>query len=242
MTTRLFPSLRSTAHQLLKRIGLNVIRARAPQPGLDCFCPRFRYQSRFVHFKVSEGDRAIDISSGADPFPHAGILTERFLEPTHHRHSQFQGRGKPVVISDIHNLPFRAGSFDYVYCCHVLEHVDDPICACTEIMRVGKRGYLETPTLMRDQLFSWAKGMHRWHITVIGNRLAFFEYSPRKLEGIRSTWWRDMFNPATYSRAQEVMWDNMDIFVNMFEWEQGFDVDVFYLDGRTRHFAAPVSP
>jgi len=37
-------------------------------------------------------------------------------------------------------MPFPDKSFDFVYCAHVLEHVDDPIRACREIMRVGKRG------------------------------------------------------------------------------------------------------
>ena len=41
-------------------------------------------------------------------------------------------------------------------------------------MRVGKRGYLETPSLMTDALFSWAQGMHRWYTVVIARRIVFF--------------------------------------------------------------------
>jgi SAM-dependent methyltransferase len=201
---------------------------------MDCFHPRFGYQAQFIDFKVNEGCRVLDIGSGSDPFPYATVLVERYIELTCHRNTAFRDKKKPVVVADIHRLPLAAGIFDYVYCSHVLEHVDDPIRACEEIMRVGKRGYIETPTLMRDVLFSWAKGMHRWHVTTIDKRLIFFEYSPRQLEGVRSTWWSEMFDPKVFHPAQRIMWDNMDIFVNMVEWEGGFDVDVYYMDGRTR--------
>lgn len=46
---------------------------------------------------------------------------------------------KPLVLADVHGLPFRDRSFDFVYCCHELEHVSNPIQASREIVRVGKR-------------------------------------------------------------------------------------------------------
>jgi len=45
--------------------------------------------------------------------------------------------GKPVVC-DIHSLPFDDGSFDLVYCSHVLEHSIAPMIALKEIHRVLK--------------------------------------------------------------------------------------------------------
>ena len=53
-------------------------------------------------------------------------------------------------------LPFRDTTFDFVYCSQVLECVKNPLAACREIMRVGKRGYIETPTLGKDTLFTWS--------------------------------------------------------------------------------------
>ncbi|MGO4563990.1 class I SAM-dependent methyltransferase [Rhizobium sp. 2YAF20] len=40
--------------------------------------------------------------------------------------------------ADIHNLPYEDGTFDFVLCSHVLEHVDDPVRATAEIKRVLK--------------------------------------------------------------------------------------------------------
>jgi hypothetical protein len=40
--------------------------------------------------------------------------------------------------ADLHNLPYRDGSFDFILCSHVLEHVDDPVKATSEMRRVLK--------------------------------------------------------------------------------------------------------
>jgi len=42
------------------------------------------------------------------------------------------------VKMDIHNIPFEEGTFDVVFCNHVMEHVDDDIKSCQEINRVLK--------------------------------------------------------------------------------------------------------
>lgn len=45
---------------------------------------------------------------------------------------------KPDVVADIHNLPFKNERFDAVYCNAVLEHVENPLQAVSEIYRVLK--------------------------------------------------------------------------------------------------------
>jgi len=49
----------------------------------------------------------------------------------------------------------------------VLECVKDSLAVCREIMRVGKRGYIETPTLGKDTLFAWARGLRMWPMCCI---------------------------------------------------------------------------
>ena len=108
---------------------------------------RFGYQQRYVDFDIESGQRVLDIGSGGYPFPHATVLTDRFVDDSPSRHERLATTNVPFVVSDIHALPFGEKSFDFVYCAHVLECVTDPLAACLEIMRVGTRGYIETPTL-----------------------------------------------------------------------------------------------
>jgi len=192
---------------------------------------RYNYQKDFIRHQFTRGEKILDIGSGGDPFPYATILADRHLEPTYHRSTIFKSEGKPVIICDICELPFIDGAFDYVIAAHVLEHVDDPIKACLELQRVAKSGFIETPTLMKDILFSWAKGMHKWHLLSQGDRLFFFEYTDRACEGIKSAAWSDMIFSTVYHPLQEAFNDNQDIFNVMFEWKTRFDVTVIKQDG-----------
>ena len=130
----------------------------------------------------------------------------------------------------IYSLPFRNKCFDFVYCCHVLEHTDNPLKACAEIMRVGKRGYIETPTMGKDALFMSAGDVHKWHVVAIGRNLCFFEYSQRQANGIRSTAWQDLILSKWYHPLQKAFYNNQDFFNVMFTWCDSFDVFVFHLD------------
>jgi len=209
-------------------LKVEIRRPKASWIGAD---GRFGYQSRYIDFHINQNERVLDIGSGGDPFPYAHVLVDRFLGPSRHRDGPLVRKGKPFVLADVHNLPFPDKCFDFVYCSHLLEHVDDPIQACAEIIRVGKRGYIETPTLGKDALFAWAKDMHRWHVVAIGETLCFFEYSQRQLEGIKSSVWRDIIFSQWYHPLQEVFYENQDLFNVMFKWIGRFSVYVFHLDG-----------
>ncbi len=60
--------------------------------------------------------------------------------------------GQQVVRCDFARdaLPFADNSFDFVYCRHVLEDLFDPFRLCAEMARVGRAGYIETPSPMAE--------------------------------------------------------------------------------------------
>jgi SAM-dependent methyltransferase len=229
--------LKALVHDLTRRLGFHVERVR-PCPDYAGAASRHAYQRRYFDFALRPGDRVLDLGSGSDPLPEATVLVDRFIEPTHHRHTRLERAGKPLVLADIHQLPFADQTFDFVYCAHVLEHVDDPLRACGELMRIGRRGFVETPTLAKDLLFARANGMHRWHVQAIGATLVFFEYTPRLAEGIRDPAWRRLIFSADYHPLQQAFYANQDVFNTMLAWQDGFDVVVFDRHGKMRVRAA----
>jgi len=84
---------------------------------------------------------------------------------------------------------------------------------------------------MKDVLFTWAKGKHKWHTIKKGNRLFFFEYSERELEGVKSNYWRKTILSKYYHPNQNLFFPNEDIFNTMFEWEKQFDILIIKQDG-----------
>ena len=227
MTRRLIQRVRGA---LFDRFGIEVgIRPVRPEWSGDK--GRFAYQQKHIEFDIRPGERVLDVGNGGDPFPYATVLVDRFLEMSATRHQPLDTQNKPFALADVHHLPFRDKSFDYVCCAHVLELVENPLQACKELIRVGRRGFIETPTAGKDMLFAWARGEQKWHVVSIGQTLCFFEYSDRQLDGIRSTTWRDLIFSNRYNPLQELFYNNQDVFNVMFTWQDRFCVYVFRLDG-----------
>jgi len=177
---------------------------------------------------VPDSGTILDLASGGNPFAKATILSDRYPDTTRHRRVGIVRDHRPFVILDIHALPFRDKSIDYIYCSHVVEHAEDPIRACSELMRAGKAGYIETPTRMKDLLFSWAGELgHRWSVVRFGNRLVFFEYDDRQKQGVRSTYWKDSVTGEFRHPNQDLIYPNADIFNTILEWKDRFEVTVF---------------
>ena len=64
---------------------------------------------------------------------------------------------KKFIIHDINKsetLPFEDKYFDFVFCSHVLEHVDNPTILLNEISRISKSGIIIVPTKLSDNLYS----------------------------------------------------------------------------------------
>lgn len=220
--------------RIARRIPVNIA-LRSPRRKWPGETDRFEYQEKYVEFEIQPGNRVLDVGSGPYPFPHATVLVDRFIETTRHRSEELVTHNKPFLVADVGQLPFADKSFDFVYCSHLLEHVPDPVQACSEIARVGTRGFIETPNFAKDALFAWAERMHRWHVVSIADRLVFFEYSPRQLKGIRSSIWQDIvLKDLFHHPLQAAFYENQDIFNTMLLWNGGFKVAVFCLNGSIR--------
>jgi ubiquinone/menaquinone biosynthesis C-methylase UbiE len=200
---------------------------------------RFSYQSKCHTFDIGPEEMVLDVGCGAYPFPFATTLVDLYTEKSEHRREDLKTDGKDFREADINHLPFEDKSYDFVYCSHVLEHVDDPKLACHELIRVGKRGYIETPSLMTDVMFSWAKGMHKWFTIIIADRITFYEYDERLVQGVRNPYWGKSVFSKRYHPLQDLLFCNQDIFNNSLMWRGYFNYSIFYLDGRMEHSDFP---
>lgn len=86
----------------------------------------------------------LDVGAGILPFPRADVLVD-IAQPNALAHQEWI---KADIIKE--PLPFADKSFDFVYCRHVLEDLHNPFHLIREIERVGKAGYIETPSPLAE--------------------------------------------------------------------------------------------
>jgi SAM-dependent methyltransferase len=80
-------------------------------------------------------------------------------------------------------LPFKDNEFDFVVASHVMEHVEDINFFIKELERVSKKGYIELPTKLEDNLVFENKKDHLWHMDfddvenklLISKKVQYFE-------------------------------------------------------------------
>ena len=111
--------------------------------------------------KIRSSDRVLEIGGGHNPHPRSNVVVDKFADNNEHRSGDIKVyKNQTFIEADGQNLPFRDKEFDFVFCCQVLEHVDDPASFLSEQFRVAKRGYIDTPSLLGENLFP--KASHKW--------------------------------------------------------------------------------
>lgn len=96
-----------------------------------------------VRLDMRGAKRVLDVGAGANPFPYATHTVD--VVPRKHANIE-----SVCVNFRQDRLPFDDNSFDYVYCRHTIEDLDDATHLLSEISRVGKRGYIETPSPLSE--------------------------------------------------------------------------------------------
>jgi len=197
---------------------------------------RYNYQKKFNKFNIKKGDKVLDLGSGADPFPLATHLADLYIGKTTHRSggSLVIKNDRPFTICNIEKTPFKDKEFDFVYCSHVLEHTNNPAKACEEIMRIGKRGYIETPTRMSDILFNFTKLQehHKWHVNIIHNTILFIEWQSYECRDNKFEYLFQQAHSKWLNPFQSFFCNNRDLFSNMFLWENKFSYIVINKKGK----------
>ena len=133
-----------------------------PWPRADYVIDLLPYETRTLAHDLS-----FDISKG---------------ELLHHQKPGERFSKRTWIVHDIcgdQPWPFPDKTFDFIVCSQMLEDVRDPIRACAEMIRVGKAGYIETPSRLMEHVRGIERaGMagychHRWLVELEGATLSF---------------------------------------------------------------------
>lgn len=100
-----------------------------------------------------------------------GHLAQRLIGPLHPKHYQacdLKPEGQMRMLAPIHyrqasiyELPFPDGHFDLVLACEVLEHLEDPRLAMSELARVAKHAVIvSTPREPLWRILNMARGSY----------------------------------------------------------------------------------
>jgi SAM-dependent methyltransferase len=110
---------------------------------------------------IKRGERVLEVGGGHNPHHRSDVVVDKFTDSNFHRSGDIKVLKKQTFLeADGENLPFKDKEFDYVICCQVLEHVENPVKFLSEQFRVAKRGYIETPSLLGEHLFP--RVSHKW--------------------------------------------------------------------------------
>lgn len=238
-TTRLYLRLRPDFDEipenaLVRDAALSLIDVELPSDA-KVLLPSFKrrnapventwiYQNDVMQWDIAPDAKVLDVGSGGWPFRQATHLADKYLDRTTHRAEAIVRDQRPFFEVDLEKLPFADKAYDFVFCSHVLEHIDNPGAAMRELMRVGRRGYIEVPTRLSDVMFNFTRlpNHHRWHGLVVGATVVLIEWNNWERRDLGN----DFFNAlqSEYSNAfQDFFERNRDLFFASFHWSDSFD-------------------
>lgn len=112
-----------------------------------------KWALRKARLKIKATDLVLDVGSGSNPHPAADVLLEKYIDVTHRYDPLVADRA--TVLADACKMPFKDKAFDFVIAFHVLEHMREPGQFLSELQRVGKAGYIETPNALFERLIPY---------------------------------------------------------------------------------------
>ena len=76
----------------------------------------------------------------------------------------YQKKNKKFVLIKGKDLPFKDNEFDFVFASHVIEHVENVAYFIEEIQRISKKGYIELPSMLEDNIILSDNNImdHKW--------------------------------------------------------------------------------
>ena len=159
--------------------------------------------------ELPESALVLDVGGWADPDPRADYVLDIGSYETRYAYAL---QGQEIAprterfsketwierdICDPGPWPFADDQFDFVLCTHTLEDIRDPIGVCAELARVGRAGYIETPSAATEVTRGIESPLwcgwkhHRWLVWNEGTEVVFLG----KPHHIHSPFWPSVPSP-----------------------------------------------
>lgn len=168
---------------------------------------------------IKSTDKVLEIGPGATPHSRSDVFLELQYDNEQERVAQSGHIGilktiKQIVYYDGGKFPFEDKEFDYVICSHVLEHVADADIFLNEIQRVGKKGYLEFPTIYYDYMYNFPE-----HQLFIFKKNGIINWMTKEESGLMNyEVIQRFFNKTCELRYYETIDNFKEYFFQGFEW------------------------
>lgn len=164
----------------------------------------------------------LEIGPGGYPHPRSNVLLEKLFDNDEMALAQ-RGYATPhkspqkTVYYKGGRFPFNDLEFDYVICSHVIEHIpqEDLDLFIEELMRVGKRGFIEFPTVFYE-LINY-QDVHLWLMNYRRGEMVFMDKNLFQSSCIHRIF-REMFYGKDKYMAQSFV-RYRDLFFHAFEWD-----------------------
>ena len=167
---------------------------------------------------IRPNDFVLEIGSGHNPKARSDVLCDKFIGDDEQRGGAII-TDRPMVEADGEFLPFADRAFDYIICSHVLEHVEDPKRFISELMRVARRGYIETPSEIGERIYGWH--YHKWVVNLVDGCLML-----RKNE--KNSQFGQLFHrlAVTDKHWKRFHITHHNLFLVQYEWEDKIDYKI----------------
>jgi hypothetical protein len=134
---------------------------------------------------LADTDLVLDVGGWASPLARADWVIDLLPYATRGLYGEAAGEERFSAstwverdICDREPWPFADDQFDFAICSHTLEDVRDPIWVCSELSRVARAGYVETPSRVEEQSLGVAGPFagwshHHWLVDPVPGGLEF---------------------------------------------------------------------
>lgn len=181
---------------------------------------KLRWSLRRLHCPVSASALVLEVGAGGNPYPRANVLLDA-MESTVERNEQQLIVDRPLVLGLCEELPFKNKAFDFIVASHVLEHTDNPEKFLSELMRVGKAGYIETPEGWFEKMCAFT--YHRLEVSNANGRLLIKKKTSWKPEDIADLYDLKLSQNISWAKFLRI---NPDLNHMRFYWRDSIDFEI----------------